>query len=248
MSTRFRITVEYDGRPFVGWQRQKDALSVQECLETAVSVLALDGENILVTGSGRTDAGVHAWGQVAHLDLQRDISADKVQGAMNYHLKQYPISVLHAEVAAPDFHARFDARQRHYVYTIVNRRSPLTFDRGLKWHVHRALDAEKMHAAAQVLVGRHDFTTFRHVHCQSQSPLKTLDYIKVDQQDDHIYIRAGARSFLHHQIRSFTGCLKLVGSGEWSPQDLQDALYAKDRAALGLNAPSDGLYFMRVDY
>ncbi len=244
---RFKLTIEYDGRPFSGWQRQKDAPSVQQVLEQA-SARFLEGEEAAVTGSGRTDAGVHAIGQVAHIDISRSMTTDEVQGALNYHIKPHPVSILSVEEVDSEFHARFSARQRHYVYKIRNRRGPLTFDCGLVWHVKDLLNADAMHDAAQVLIGRHDFTTFRHIHCQSQSPVKTVDYLTVERVGENIAIMAGARSFLHHQIRSFVGALKFVGAGRITKDDLRDMLEAKDRAALVYNAPSDGLYFRRVDY
>jgi len=244
---RFKITLEYDGRPYVGWQRQENGTSVQQALEEAIEKFVPE-EGIRVTGSGRTDAGVHAHGQVAHFDTQRDISPDEVQGAINFHLGSEPVAVVSAEQVDDDFNARFSAVARHYVYKICNRRAPLTIDRGLKWHVKPHLDEMQMHIAAQHLVGKHDFTTFRHVHCQSKSPVKTMDYLRVERNASDIKIYAGARSFLHHQIRSITGTLMLVGAGKWTPDDMKAALEAKDRAALGFNAPPDGLYFDRVDY
>lgn len=244
---RFKLLIEYDGRPFCGWQRQESVLSVQQVLEDALLALT-DGERVVVQGSGRTDAGVHARAQVAHVDLERDISADNLQGAFNYHIKSHPVSVTHVEKVDDEFHARFSALKRHYEYVIVNRRAPLTFDRGLAWHVKAQLDAEAMHDAAQVLVGKHDFTTFRHAHCQAESPVKTLDYLRVARDGDRVSIRTGARSFLHHQVRSITGTLQLVGLGKWSRDDVTAALEARDRAALGINAPPDGLYFDYVEY
>ncbi|MFC3053725.1 tRNA pseudouridine(38-40) synthase TruA [Kordiimonas pumila] len=244
---RFRLLVEYDGRPFSGWQRQAGTPSVQETLEEAARKIA-PHERIVVHGSGRTDAGVHARGQVAHIDLEREISADNLQGALNYHTKGWPVSVLKSEVVPDSFHARFSAKKRHYIYRIINRRARLTFDKGLAWHVKTPLDADAMQDAAQVLVGQHDFTTFRHIHCQAKSPVKTVDYIHVERQGDELLVKVGALSFLHHQIRSFTGTLQLVGLGKWTKADLKAALEARDRTALGLNAPSDGLYFDRVEY
>lgn len=244
---RFKLTIEYDGRPFVGWQRQDNGPSAQAALEDAIGRFVPE-EKITVTGSGRTDAGVHAYGQVAHFDTARDMGADEVQGAINYHIKPNPVAVLAVERVSEEFNARFSALQRHYVYKICNRRAPLTFDRGLKWHVKTLLDADAMHAAAQLLVGRHDFTTFRHVNCQAKDPVKTMDYLRVEREGDEVRLFAGARSFLHHQIRSITGTLKLVGEGNWASADVQAALDARDRSALGLNAPPDGLYFVRVDY
>lgn len=245
--TRFKLTIEYDGRPYVGWQRQENGPSVQQALEEAIEKF-VDETSVRVTGSGRTDAGVHAYGQVGHFDTERDMSADQVQGAINFHLGPEPIAVVAAEQVDEAFNARFSAVVRHYVYKISNRRAPLTFNKGLKWHVKPTLDEKAMHAAAQHLVGQHDFTTFRHAHCQAKSPIKTMDYLRVERADTDICVYAGARSFLHHQIRSITGSLMLVGTGKWSPQDMKAALEAKDRSALGFNAPPDGLYFDRVDY
>lgn len=244
---RYKLTIEYDGRPFVGWQRQADGMSVQQALEDAIAVFAPE-EKVTLTGSGRTDAGVHAYAQVAHFDTERAMTVGEVQGAINYHVKPHPISVLSVEEVSEDFNARFSAEKRHYVYKICNRRAPLTFDKGLKWHVKTPLDAAAMHDAAQVLVGKHDFTTFRHVNCQAKDPVKTMDYLRVERDGDEVRLYAGARSFLHHQIRSITGTLKLVGDGKWSKADVQAALDARDRAALGFNAPPDGLYFVKVDY
>lgn len=244
---RFKLIIEYDGRPFCGWQRQKDSPSVQATVEDALLNLN-NGERVVVHGSGRTDAGVHAYGQVAHIDLARDITPEKLQGAINYGMKGHPVSVLSVEAVDGEFHSRFNAVRRHYVYRIKSRRAPLTFDQGLVWGVKHPLDVGLMHDAAQVLVGQHDFTTFRHIHCQAESPVKTMDYLSVEQVGGEIHICAGARSFLHHQIRSITGTLKLVGSGKWSKADVLDALDAKDRSALMLNAPPDGLYFKKVEF
>lgn len=246
MTKRYKIIIEYDGRPFVGWQRQINGLGVQGAIENAFRKFIPN--HVKVTGSGRTDAGVHACGQVAHFDLDINIKTLKIMAALNFHLNQYPISILHIEEVAADFHARFSAVQRHYTYHILNRHANPTYSKGLQWHVYHPIDAKLMHKAAQILVGTHDFTTFRSVHCQSKSPVKTMDAITVEQIGDKISIHASARSFLHHQIRSITGCLKMVGAGRWTIQDLQDALDAKDRNTLGFNAPPDGLYFMRVDY
>jgi len=245
---RFKLTIEYDGRPFVGWQRQDNGASVQATIEDAIKKFA-PSENVRVTGSGRTDAGVHALGQIAHFDLEREMTPDQVQGALNYHMQpRNTVAILKVETVDAEFNARFDALKRHYVYRIANRRAPLTFDAGLKWHVKTPLDADAMHEAAQVLVGQHDFTTFRHVACQAKSPVKTMDYLTVEREGDEVRLLAGARSFLHHQIRSITGTLKLVGEGNWTKDDVKAALEARDRQALGLNAPPDGLYFKRVEY
>lgn len=246
MTKRYKIIIEYDGSPFVGWQKQTNGLGVQEAIETAFPKFS--GETVKVTGSGRTDAGVHASGQVGHFDLEKDMPTQKIMAALNFHLNQFPISILAIEEVSPDFHARFSAVQRHYTYRILNRHANPTYSRGLQWHVYHPIDAKLMHEAAQLLVGTHDFTTFRSVHCQSKSPIKTMDALTVEQAGDIISIHASARSFLHHQIRSITGCLKMVGAGRWTMQDLQSALDAKDRNTLGFNAPPEGLYFMRVDY
>jgi tRNA pseudouridine38-40 synthase len=243
---RYRLTLEYDGTPFVGWQRQDNGPSVQGALEDAIEKLS--GERVTVTGSGRTDAGVHALGQVAHFDLVKEFDPGKVRDALNYHLRPNPVVVLESDVADSEFHARFSARARHYLFRILNRRSPPALETGKVWHVSPRLDADAMHAAAQLLVGQHDFTTFRAAECQAQSPVKTLDRLDVSRRADEIHIEASARSFLHHQIRSFAGTLKLVGEGKWTSRDVADALAAKDRARCGPVAPPDGLYLVRVDY
>ena len=242
---RFRITVEYDGRPFVGWQRQDAALSVQGVLEAAI--LRLCGETVAVHGAGRTDAGVHARAMVAHFDLAKSITPFRLAGAINAWLRPHPVAVL-ACATAPGFHARFDCMRRTYRYRIINRRAPLTVDAGLAWRVTEPLDVDAMHGAAQILVGSHDFTTFRSTACQSASPVKTLERLVVSREDDAIIVDAEARSFLHHQVRSMVGCLKLVGQGRWSAADLATALAAADRRALGLNAPADGLSFIAARY
>jgi tRNA pseudouridine38-40 synthase len=243
--TRFRITVEFDGRGFAGWQRQDNQPTVQGAIEAAIH--AFSGETTAVHGAGRTDAGVHASAMVAHFDLEKPMTPFRLAGAINAKLRPLPISVL-ACTEAPGFHARFDCIGRRYRYRIINRRAPLTFDKGLAWLVATPLDAEAMHAAAQSLLGKHDFTTFRSVACQSASPVKTLDRLDVERLGDDIIVTAAARSFLHHQVRSMTGCLKLVGEGRWSATDLSAALAARDRTALGLNAPPDGLFFTGAYY
>lgn len=244
--TRYRLLVEYDGGPFVGWQRQDNGASVQGALEDAIAKLS--GARVTVTGAGRTDAGVHAYGQVAHFELEKHFEPGKVRDALNHYLRPAPVVVLDAAVVDGEFHARFSATARHYLYRILNRRSPPALDDGRVWHVSPWLDAEAMHHAAQALVGQHDFTTFRAAECQAQSPVKTLDRLDVSRRGEEIYIEASARSFLHHQIRSFAGTLKLVGEGKWQPRDVAKALAAKDRAACGPVAPPDGLYLVRVDY
>ncbi|HTC84550.1 MAG TPA: tRNA pseudouridine(38-40) synthase TruA [Rhizomicrobium sp.] len=243
---RFRLTLEYDGSPFAGWQRQDNGPSVQAALEDALEKLS--GERVTVTGSGRTDAGVHALGQVAHFDLEKDFESGKIRDGLNHFLRPNPVVVLDAEIAEADFHARFSARSRHYCFRILNRRSPPALDSRRVWHVSARLDADAMHAAAQVLVGQHDFTTFRAAECQAQSPVKTLDRLDVSRRGDEIHIEASARSFLHHQIRSFAGTLKLVGEGKWTNGDVADALSAKNRARCGPVSPPDGLYLVRVEY
>jgi tRNA pseudouridine38-40 synthase len=243
---RYRLTLEYDGGPFVGWQRQDNGPSVQGALEDAIEKLS--SERVTVTGAGRTDAGVHALGQVAHFDLEKQFEPGKVRDALNHYLRPDPVVVLEAGVADGDFHARFSATARHYLFRILNRRSPPALEEGRVWHVSPRLDADAMHAAAQLLVGQHDFTTFRAAECQAQSPVKTLDRLDVGRRADEIHIEASARSFLHHQIRSFAGTLKLVGEGKWTPRDVAAALAARDRARCGPVSPPDGLYLVRVDY
>jgi tRNA pseudouridine38-40 synthase len=243
---RYRITLEYDGTPFVGWQVQAGGLSVQGVVTSAIE--AFCGEQVTLQGAGRTDAGVHALGQVAHFDLAGAPDADTVRDALNAHLRPHPIAVLRAELVAEDFDARFSARRRHYLYRIVNRRADLALDRGRAWRIARPLDAKAMHAAAQRLTGRHDFTTFRAAECQAKSPVKTLDRLDVERAGDLVEIRASARSFLHHQVRSMVGSLAWVGEGKWSVDDLAAALAARDRAACGQVAPAEGLYLVGVDY
>jgi tRNA pseudouridine38-40 synthase len=243
---RYRLTLEYDGGPFVGWQRQDNSPSVQGALEDAIEKLS--GERVTVTGAGRNDAGVHALGQVAHFDLEKQFEPGKVRDALNHYLRPDPVAVLEAQLADSEFHARFSATARHYLFRILNRRSPPALEEGRAWHVSPRLDAQAMHAAAQFLVGRHDFTTFRAAECQAQSPVKTLARLEVSRRADEVHIEAAARSFLHHQIRSFAGTLKLVGEGKWTPRDVADALAAKDRARCGPVSPPDGLYLVKVDY
>lgn len=244
--TRFRLTLEYDGTPFVGWQRQDNGPSVQAAIEKAV--FAFSGEHITVQGAGRTDAGVHALGQVAHFDIERETPADTVRDALNFYLRPHPITVLATEVAVGDFHSRFSATGREYLYRIINRRSPLAVELYRAWHVIPSLDAEAMHAAAQVLVGTHDFSSFRTAACQADSPVKTLDAISVTRVGDEVCISLKARSFLHSQVRIITGTLRTVGEGKWGAADLAGALDARDRTAAGQTAPPDGLYLVRVSY
>ncbi|MGO9133325.1 MAG: tRNA pseudouridine(38-40) synthase TruA [Methylovirgula sp.] len=243
---RYKLTIEYDGRPFVGWQRQKNGLSVQEAIETAFAGFC--GHPVTIRGAGRTDAGVHAMGQVAHADLDRVWEPYQLREALNAHLKPLPAAVLRAEPVPTTFDARFSATRRHYLYRIINRRAPLTLDLGRAWHVKRVLDAGAMHEAAQVLIGRHDFSTFRAAECQATSPIRTLDLLDVMKADEAIEIRATARSFLHHQVRSMVGSLELVGAGKWQAADLRAALESRDRARCGMVAPAEGLFFVSVDY
>lgn len=243
---RYRLVVEYDGTPFSGWQHQRNGRSVQETLETAIARFA--GEQVRVHCAGRTDAGVHATHQVVHLDLAKTWRADTVRDATNAHLKPVPVAVVSAELVPDGFHARFSAIRRHYRYVILNRRAPPALARGQVWHVPWALDATVMHEAAQLLVGRHDFTTFRASECQADGPVRTLERLDVAREDNEIRIEAAARSFLHSQVRSLVGTLALAGSGRWSVGDVRAALDARDRAACGPLAPPSGLYLVGVDY
>lgn len=244
--TRFRLTVEYDGRPFMGWQRQPHGPSVQAAIEDAAK--AITGEDIILHAAGRTDAGVHAEAMAAHLDVEKALTAFRLMEGINAKLRPYPVAILDCVEVADDWHARFSCIGRRYLYRIVNRRAPLALDKGRAWRVPQPLDSDAMHDAAQLLVGHHDFTTFRSIHCQSASPVKTLDSLDVRRFGEEIEIAASARSFLHHQVRSMVGCLMMVGRGQWSAADLKAALEAKDRTALGFNAPPDGLYFIEARY
>jgi tRNA pseudouridine38-40 synthase len=244
--TRFALTLEFDGTPFMGLQRQAHGPSVQQAVEEAVE--RTTGERTTLHAAGRTDAGVHALAMRVHIDVAKDIDAFRLMEALNYHLRPDPIAVTQCEAVTDDWHARFSCIGREYLYRIINRRAPLTLEANRAWQVPQPLDAEAMHRAAQALVGRHDFTTFRSVHCQAQSPEKTLDLLSVERKGEEVHIRAAARSFLHHQVRSMVGCLALVGMGRWQVEQVGEALAARDRAALGLNAPSEGLYFVRALY
>jgi tRNA pseudouridine38-40 synthase len=244
--TRFALTLEFDGTPFAGLQRQAHSPSVQQAVEEAV--LATSGETVTLHSAGRTDAGVHALAMRAHIDVAKDIEPFRLMEALNHHLRPDPIAVLTCEAKPDDWHARFSCTGREYLYRIANRRAPLTLNANRAWQVPQPLETAVMQRAAQVLVGRHDFTTFRSVHCQSASPLKTLDLLSVAQVGEEVHIRAAARSFLHHQVRSMVGCLALVGMGRWREGQMAEALAARDRAALGLNAPSEGLFFVRALY
>ena len=243
---RYKLTIEYDGTPFVGWQIQDNGPSVAGAIAEAFAKFA--GETPKVSGAGRTDAGVHALGQVAHVDLAKDWDTDTVRDALNAQLRPDPIAILNVERVAPDFDARFSARARQYRYRIVNRRADLALDRDRVWRIVKPLDAELMHEAAQRLVGHHDFTTFRSTECQAKSPVKTLDRLDVSRDGDDIRIETSARSFLHNQVRSMVGSLVQVGEGKWDADDLAKALEAKSRAACGPVAPAAGLYLVRVDY
>jgi tRNA pseudouridine38-40 synthase len=243
---RYKLTIEYDGTPYVGWQAQDNGPSVQSALAAAIA--AFTGERVAVQGAGRTDAGVHALGQVAHVELTKEWDTDTVRDAVNFHLRPQPIAVLGAERVADDFDARFSARKRHYLYRICNRRADLALEQNRAWRVPRPLDAAAMHEAAQRLVGKHDFTTFRAAECQAKSPVKTLDRLDVGREGDDVRIGASARSFLHHQVRSMVGSLVHVGEGKWSIDELAAALAARDRARCGQVAPPQGLYLVRVEY
>ncbi|WP_300295304.1 tRNA pseudouridine(38-40) synthase TruA [Ferrovibrio sp.] len=243
---RFRLTIEYNGGAYVGWQRQQDNRAVQQVLEEAIQ--AMSGQVVETVAAGRTDAGVHARGQVAHFDLDRDFSADRIRDGLNFHLRLEPVKVLEAAIVGPDFHARLSATGRQYLYRILNRRPPPALEAGFVWHVPVPLDVDAMHAAAQCLVGHHDFTSFRAAECQAKSPEKTLAHLAVSRMGEEIHVTARARSFLHHQVRNMVGTLKLVGEGRWSAADVQAALEKRDRSAAGPTAPAEGLTLMQVDY
>lgn len=244
--TRFKLIVEYDGRGFVGWQRQRNGFAVQQALEEAITKFC--GETVTVSGAGRTDSGVHALAQVAHVDLARETTPATVRDALNHHLRPHAVVVLAAAAVAPGFNARISARERLYRYRIVNRRAPLALDAGRAWHVRAPLDAEAMDAAATALLGKHDFTSFRASLCQAKSPVKTLDALTVHRDGDDIWITVRARSFLHNQVRIIAGTLRQVGEGRWSRDDVATALAARDRAAAGPTAPAHGLYLCDVRY
>jgi tRNA pseudouridine38-40 synthase len=243
---RYKLIIEYDGAPFCGWQIQDNGASVQGALEDAIK--AICGEHVRVHGAGRTDAGVHARGQVAHVDIDKQFPQGRFRDGLNAHLRPHPIAVLEADIVPDSFEARFSAVKRHYHYRIVNTRANLALDAGHAWRVPRRLDADAMHAAAQRLLGKHDFTTFRDTECQARSPEKTLDQLDVLREGREITILTSARSFLHSQVRSMVGSLMWVGEGRWTADDLSAALAARNRAACGIVAPPDGLYLMKVDY
>jgi tRNA pseudouridine38-40 synthase len=244
--TRWKLILEWDGAPFMGWQRQDHGPSVQDALEQAAT--RMTGEEVTAHAAGRTDAGVHALAMAVHIDLAKDLTGHRLAEGLNALLRPAPVAVLSAEPVAPDWHARFSCSGRRYLYRIANRRAPLTLDRGRAWRLAKPLDLEAMKQGAAHLLGHHDFTTFRSVHCQSDSPLKTLDRLDVEPAGEEIHIFAAARSFLHHQVRSMVGCLGLVGMGQWRADDMKAALEARDRSALGLNAPAEGLYFAEATY
>lgn len=243
---RYRLDIEYDGTHFCGWQRQANGLSVQQVIEDALA--AVDGAKVVIRGAGRTDTGVHATAQVAHVDLAKDWRGDKLRDAVNAHMRPHLVAIRAARLVDETFDARFSAVQRHYLYRIVNRRAPLTIDFQRAWLVKRPLDAAAMHEAAQALVGRHDFSTFRDADCQAASPVRTLERLDVSRVGEEIHVYASARSFLHHQVRSMVGSIEHVGSGKWRAADLREALDAADRRRCGTVAPAAGLYLIGVDY
>ena len=244
--TRWRLTIEYDGGPFMGWQRQEHGPSVQQTLEEALA--RMTGERAAFTAAGRTDAGVHALAMPTHVDVAKPLTPHRLREGLNALVRPHPVSVLDVDEVSDDWHARFSCVGRRYLYRILNRRAPPALDRGRVWHIAVPLDAEEMQEGAAMLVGRHDFTTFRSAQCQSDSPVKTLDRLEVRREGAEIHVEAAARSFLHHQVRSMVGCLAMVGRGQWRPEDMRKALEARDRAALGLNAPPHGLYFVEAVY
>jgi len=244
--TRWRLTIEYDGGPFMGWQRQDHGPSVQQTLEEAVK--RMTGEDAQLMAAGRTDAGVHALAMSAHVDIARSLTPHRLREGLNALVRPHPISVIEVETVADDWHARFSCVGRRYLYRVLNRRAPAALDHGRVWHIPVPLEVEAMREGAAHLVGRHDFTTFRSAQCQSDSPVKTLDRLEVSKVGEEIHIEAAARSFLHHQVRSMVGCLAMVGRGQWEPGDIEKALEARNRSALGFNAPPDGLYFVEAIY
>lgn len=244
--TRFALTLEFDGGPFMGLQRQAHGPSVQQTVEDAA--FAVTGEPVIMHAAGRTDAGVHALAMRAHVDIEKPFAPFRLMEALNARMRPHPVAVLACEVVPDDWHARFSCIGRSYRYRIANRRAPLTLEAGRAWHVHKPLDADAMHRAAQALIGHHDFTTFRSVHCQARSPVKTLDTLDVRRDGDMVIVETAARSYLHHQVRSMVGCLVLVGLGRWAEEQVAEALAARNRQALGLNAPPEGLYFTGARY
>ncbi|WEK03544.1 MAG: tRNA pseudouridine(38-40) synthase TruA [Candidatus Devosia phytovorans] len=243
---RYKLTIEYDGTPFSGWQRQSDRPSVQQALEEAIA--RMSGETVTTQAAGRTDAGVHALGQVAHFDLGKDWDPFRIREALNFHLRPDPVAIIAAEAVPESFEARFSATARHYEYRILTRRAPPVIERNHVWHIPKSLDAQAMDHAASLILGSHDFTTFRSAECQANSPIRTLDRFTVRAEPDHVVVNASARSFLHHQVRSMVGSLRMVGEGKWSPRDFRAALDARDRTRCGAMAPSAGLYLTDVTY
>ena len=244
--TRWRLTVEYDGGPFLGWQRQSQGATIQSTIEDAIK--GMTGETATVHGAGRTDTGVHALAMEAHADIAKPLTAQRLREGLNALVRPAPVTILAAEPVADDWHARFSCTGRRYLYRLLDRRPPPAIERGRVWHIPVPLDPAAMREGAAVLVGHHDFTTFRSAHCQSASPLKTLNTLTIERVGDELHVRAAARSFLHHQVRSMVGCLMLVGRGQWTSADMSEALTARDRTALGLNAPPHGLYFVSASY
>jgi tRNA pseudouridine38-40 synthase len=244
--SRYRLNIEYDGTLFVGWQRQSNGLAVQQVIEDALE--RVDGRPAHIRGAGRTDTGVHATAQVAHVDLRKEWRGDRLRDAVNAHMRPHAVAVISAEIVSDEFDARFSATRRHYLYRIINRRAPLTVDRDRAWLVKRRIETGAMHEAAQLLLGHHDFSTFRDSDCQANSPLRTLDRLDVSRVGEEVHIYASARSFLHHQVRSMVGSLEHVGSGLWTPRDLRNAFEARDRQRCGMVAPAAGLYLVGVDY
>jgi tRNA pseudouridine38-40 synthase len=246
MTQRWKITIEYDGRGFSGWQKQPHHVSVQSAIELAL--FKLSGETVNTIVAGRTDAGVHARGQVAHFDLQKTMTPERLRLAVNALARPHPVVVTQIEPVAPDFHARFHAMQRAYQYRIINRRTPLTFDKGLAWQMVQPLDIESMQQASQCLIGKHDFTSFRAMGCQAKHPIRSIESFNIIRRDDEIVINITAKSFLYHQVRNMVGTLAKIGIGDWPPEKMQEILDARDRTVAGITAPADGLYFMRVSY
>ncbi len=243
---RYKCLVEYDGLGFNGWQKQDHAPSIQACIENAINLFS--GEQPVIYTAGRTDAGVHALGQVFHFDLIKEFSPERVRGAINQHLKPHKIAIINVEIVSQDFHARFSAKKRYYQYRIINRRSLLALELNRAWHVPVELSLIKMQEAANYLIGHHDFSSFRDGQCQAKSPFKTIDEIKINQIGDIITIDISARSFLHHMVRNIVGTLKMVGEGKWQPDYINHIIAAKDRKEAGPTAPAEGLYFVKVDY
>lgn len=246
MTTRWKLTIEYDGSGFSGWQRQETDLSVQQVIEDAI--FKLSGEQVTLHVAGRTDAGVHALGQVAHMDLCKDFPDFTIRNAINFHTRPHRVSVVNAESVTPEFHARFDAFKRHYRYIILNRPAPPAVGAGYMWHIPHDLDVDAMRKAATFLIGHHDFTSFRAAECQAKTPMRTLDTCSITREGDKIYIDVSARSFLHHMVRNIVGTLRKIGDGSWPAERMHDILHARDRTVAGPTCPAEGLYFMRVDY